>query len=84
MDIFFRFWQQGYIAGAFFMLLQAIEHLLFIFFSWLVPESVSVIRHFINYLCVKSVIGLISGTTVNKCGSSMSSAWLHCNFRKLK
>lgn len=33
-----KFWQQGYIAGAFFMVLQSIEHLLFIFFSWLVPE----------------------------------------------
>ncbi|XP_035220307.1 N-acetylglucosaminyl-phosphatidylinositol biosynthetic protein-like [Stegodyphus dumicola] len=34
-----KFWEQGYIAGAFFMLLQAIEHLLYVFFSWLVPED---------------------------------------------
>ncbi|XP_054723967.1 phosphatidylinositol N-acetylglucosaminyltransferase subunit A-like [Uloborus diversus] len=34
-----KFWQQGYIAGEFFMLLQAIEHLLFLFYSWMVPEN---------------------------------------------
>ncbi|KAG8195801.1 hypothetical protein JTE90_004805 [Oedothorax gibbosus] len=35
-----KFWSQGYIAGAFFMLLQAIEHLLFLLLSWQVPESI--------------------------------------------
>lgn len=34
-----KFWMQGYFAGAFFMLLQAIEHLLFLFLSWQVPEN---------------------------------------------
>lgn len=32
-----KFWQQGYIAGGFFMLLQAIEHVLLILFTWLIP-----------------------------------------------
>ncbi|GFS30087.1 phosphatidylinositol N-acetylglucosaminyltransferase subunit A [Trichonephila inaurata madagascariensis] len=34
-----KFWNQGYFAGAFFMLLQAIEHLLFLFLSWKIPEN---------------------------------------------
>ncbi|XP_055937371.1 phosphatidylinositol N-acetylglucosaminyltransferase subunit A-like [Argiope bruennichi] len=35
-----KFWMQGYIAGGFFMLLQTIEHLLFLFYSWKVPENI--------------------------------------------
>nr|XP_042908977.1 phosphatidylinositol N-acetylglucosaminyltransferase subunit A-like [Parasteatoda tepidariorum] len=36
-----KFWLQGYVAGAFFMLLQAIEHLVYLFLSWYIPEDVS-------------------------------------------
>ncbi|XP_071036567.1 phosphatidylinositol N-acetylglucosaminyltransferase subunit A-like isoform X4 [Parasteatoda tepidariorum] len=34
-----KFWLQGYVAGAFFMLLQAIEHLVYLFLSWYIPED---------------------------------------------
>ncbi|GIY07826.1 n-acetylglucosaminyl-phosphatidylinositol biosynthetic protein [Caerostris darwini] len=35
-----KFWKQGCIAGGFFMFLQMIEHLLYLFLSWQVPENV--------------------------------------------